>query len=141
MSASWSSIDGDIRTRLSARVLATRLSAAGIEVRVKPWFYGDGDLYIQIMATDDFTLSRVALTGYRVDALSSSVRRMRSAVCRVSAVLSDLKIAHRFWLYSGQRQRVDYIHHLWPDQEASRLVESSSFRMTTPRFVEQRNAR
>ena len=111
----FSTMAGDVHTRLTATSLAIRLTTGGIEVHVRRWNDCDASPYIQVLECDDFTLSRVSTNGYLADAVSASVRRMRSAACRMSAVLTDLKIRHRFNVCSGQDRHVDYLHHLWPE--------------------------
>jgi hypothetical protein len=110
----WSSIDGDVRTKLAAAGLATRLSNAGINVQVERWSHRESGYYIHILETDDLTLSQVSRKGFQADGVSASVRTMRGAARRLSAVLTDLKIRHRFNVYGGRPRRVEYLHYLWP---------------------------
>ena len=88
----------------------------GIEIHLRRWNDRDTGQYIQVLECDDFTLSRVGATGYLADAVCASARRMRSAACRMSAVLTALKIRHRFNLCSGQFRQGDYLHHRWPKE-------------------------
>ncbi len=120
----FSTMDGDVHTRLTATSLATRLTVAGIEIHLRRWNDRDAGQYIQVLECDDFTLSRVGATGYLADAVCASARRMRSAACRMSAVLTALKIRHRFNLCSGQFRQGDYLHHRWPKESDTQLLRT-----------------
>jgi hypothetical protein len=122
MTERFSTMGGDVHTRLTATSLAIRLSIAGIKVHVRRWNDPDASPYIQVLECDDFILSRDSTNGYLADAVSASVRRMRSAACQVSAVLTDLKIRHRFHVCSGQYRHVEYLHHRWPKESVSRSL-------------------
>lgn len=123
MTERFSTMDGDVHTRLTATSLAIRLAVAGIEVTVRQWNDRDASPYIHILECDDFTLSRVSTNGYLADAVCASVQRMRNAACRMSAVLTDLKIRHRFNVCSGQYRHVDYLHHRWPKDSDRRSLK------------------
>ncbi len=123
MTERFSTMDGDVHTRLTATSLAIRLTIAGIAVEVRRWNDRDAGRYIQVLECDDFTLSRVSANGYLGDAVCASVRRMRSAACRMSAVLTELKIRHRFNVYSGRYRHVDYLHHRWPKESNTQSLK------------------
>jgi hypothetical protein len=112
----WSSIDGDLHTKLATVGLATRLSNAGLNVEVKRWSHGDSGHYIHILEADDLTLSQVFRKGFHADGVSASVRTMRDVARRLSAVLTNLKIRHRFNVYGGRPRRLEYLHYLWPKE-------------------------
>jgi hypothetical protein len=112
----WSTIDGDVHTKLATAALATRLSNAGLKVQVKQWSHGRSGFYIHLLEADDLTLSHVPRKGYRADGVSASVRTMRGAALRLSAALTDLKIRHRFNVYGGRPRRLEYLHYLWPKE-------------------------
>jgi hypothetical protein len=123
MPRQWSTLDGDVRSRLSPKELAVRLSKAGIHVRVKRWIYDDGGQYIHVLEADDFTLSRVHSGGYHANAICASVRRLQGTASRMSAVLTDLRIRHRFNVVRGRSPDVDYLHHRWPKASATSFVK------------------
>jgi hypothetical protein len=111
-------MDGDIRTRLTTKKLAGLLSKAGFTAHVKRWDHDRGN-YIHVLGeVDDFTLSRIGANGYHVNALCISGQRMQSLASRMSQVLTALKIRHRFHVNSGRFRRAGYFHHRWPEEHA-----------------------
>ena len=133
MPRQWSTMYGDVRSRLTPAGLAARLSKAGIDVRVKRWIYDDGSQYIHVLEADDFTLARVSTGNYYADAVCASTRQLQTVASRMSAVLTSLQIRHRFNVFRGRSSDVDYLHHRWPKASANLPVETLSPTMTATR--------
>lgn len=99
MPKQWSTMYGDITSRLTSTNLARRLIDAGIDVQVRRWLDNDGGQYIRVLDADDFILSPVSNSRYRADAIYTSFQRLRSTTNLVSTVLIVLGIRHRFHVF------------------------------------------
>jgi len=118
MTRGCTTLDGDIRTRLTAKKLADLLSKAGFVTEVRKFSHDGGD-YVHVLGeVDDFTLARIDAQSYQVDAICFSARRMQALASRVSAILTDLRIRHRFLLSSRHFRQSLYFHHRWPKERS-----------------------
>ena len=105
---------GEVQTGLNPRALAARLRAAGLRAEVRESSHYEGGHYVRIREVGDFTLERIADGEYLARADADSVEPVLRAASRVSAALTGLGIRHRFEVYDGPSEMVDYRHYLWP---------------------------
>jgi hypothetical protein len=107
-------ISGEVQTQLSHRALVARLVTAGLRAGLRESCHYAGGCYIRFDERAYFILEQVAAGEYLANGDADSAEQMREAAARVSGALAGLGIRHRFEVYDGRPEMVEYLHHPWP---------------------------
>ena len=110
-------IFGEIETKLGLHGLSKRLARAGLHVEIRESCHYQGGRYLRVYKDEELELmlERIQAREYLIQADAAPFERIQTLASRLSRALADLRIRHRFELYSeGRNELVHYFHHLWP---------------------------